>query len=154
MSVAIAKWALDEYRRMIEVGLLDDRRVEFLNGEIVEMSPEGEPHAYFSHEAAKYFGRLLADRADVRQGKPITISTSASEPEPDLAIVQVLGREYLQHHPYPENVFWLIESSNVSLSTDMNAKRKAYAVDGIREYWMMDLKDHQLKVSRDPANGD
>jgi Uma2 family endonuclease len=154
MSVTTAKWTLDEYHRMIEVGLLDDRRVELLNGEIVEMSPEGEPHAYFSHEAAKYLGRLLGDRADIRQGKPITIPTSASEPEPDLAIVQALGREYLQHHPYPENIFWLIESSNTSLSKDMNAKRKTYAAAGIHEYWVIDLKHHQLKVFRDPANGD
>jgi Uma2 family endonuclease len=154
MSVTIAKWTLDEYHRMIEIGLLDERHVELLNGEIVEMSPEGEPHAYFSHEAAKYLGRLLGDRADVRQGKPITIPTSASEPEPDLAIVQVLGREYLQHHPYPENIFWLVESSNASLSKDTNAKRKAYAAAGICEYWVMDLKYHQLRVFRKPANGD
>ncbi|NJN57825.1 MAG: Uma2 family endonuclease [Leptolyngbyaceae cyanobacterium SL_5_9] len=154
MSVTIAKWTLDEYHRMIEVGLLDDRQVELLNGEIVEMSPEGEPHAYFSHEAAKYLGRLLGDRADIRQGKPITIPTSTSEPEPDLAIVQVLGREYLQHHPYPENIFWLIESSNASLSKDTSAKRKAYAAANIREYWIMDLKHYQLRVFRDPANGD
>nr|WP_199318638.1 MULTISPECIES: hypothetical protein [Cyanophyceae] len=38
MSVAIAKWTLDEYHRMIEVGLLEHRQVELLNGEIVEMS--------------------------------------------------------------------------------------------------------------------
>lgn len=154
MSVAIAKWTLDDYHRMIEVGLLNDRRVELLSGEIVEMSPEGEPHAYFSHEAAKYLGKLLGDRVAIRQGKPITIPISNSEPEPDLAIVQPLGREYLQHHPYPENVFWLVEFSNASLSKDINAKRKAYAAAGIREYWVMDLKHHQLKVFRDPASSD
>jgi len=59
-----------------------------------------------SHEAAKYLGQLLGNRADICQGKPITISISNSEPEPDLAIVQSLEREYLQHHPYPESIFW------------------------------------------------
>ena len=53
MSVAIAKWTLDADHRMIASGLLDGRAVELLNGEIVEMSPEGEAHAYLSHEAAK-----------------------------------------------------------------------------------------------------
>ncbi|NJL41002.1 MAG: hypothetical protein HC840_21425 [Leptolyngbyaceae cyanobacterium RM2_2_4] len=52
MSVAIAKWTLDEYHRMIEVGLLDDRQVELLNGAIVEMSPEGPEHAQGSTDAA------------------------------------------------------------------------------------------------------
>lgn len=154
MSVAIAKWTLDDYHRMIEIGLLDDRQVELLNGEIVEMSPEGEPHAYYSTEADSYLRKVLGDRVTIRQGKPITIISSNSEPEPDVAIVQPLGKEYLQHHPYPENIFWLIEFSNTSLSKDTDIKRKTYAAAGIREYWVMDLKHRQLKVFRDPANGD
>ena len=44
MTVAVAKWTLAEYHRMIETGLLDDKRVELIRGEIVEMAPEGEPH--------------------------------------------------------------------------------------------------------------
>ena len=46
---------------MIEAGILDNRCVELLNREIVEMPPEGEPHAYFSSEAEEYLMRLLAD---------------------------------------------------------------------------------------------
>lgn len=46
----------------------------------------------------------------VRQAKPITLPND-SEPAPDLAILQRLGREYLEHHPYHENIFWLIEYS-------------------------------------------
>ena len=154
MSVAIAKWTLDDYHRMIEVGLLDDRQVELLNGEIIEMSPEGEPHAYYSTAASDYLKSVLGDRVTIRQAKPITISASASEPEPDVAIVQPLGREYLQHHPYPENVFWLIECSNTSLTKDLEIKRKAYAAANIGEYWVIDLKNQHLKVFRDPVDGD
>lgn len=29
MSIALAKWSLDDYHRMIDSGLLDRRRVEF-----------------------------------------------------------------------------------------------------------------------------
>jgi Uma2 family endonuclease len=43
MRVTTAKWTIDEYHRMIAAGILEDRRVELLQGEIVEMSPEGEP---------------------------------------------------------------------------------------------------------------
>ncbi len=104
MTVTAAKWTIDEYHRMIAAGILDNRRVELLKGEIVEMPPEGEEHAYFSSEAGEYLMRLLGDRASVRAPKPITLAND-SEPEPDLAIVQRLGREYLEHHPYPENIF-------------------------------------------------
>ncbi|MEO0935451.1 MAG: Uma2 family endonuclease, partial [Cyanobacteria bacterium J06641_2] len=104
MTVTLAKWTIEEYHQMIEAGIFDNRRVELIRGEIVEMSPEGEPHAYFSTEAGTYLIRLLGDKAMVRPAKPIILPNN-SEPEPDIAIVQPLGREYLEHHPYPENVF-------------------------------------------------
>lgn len=153
MSVLIAKWTLDEYHQMIEAGILDDRRVELLRGEIIEMPPEGEPHAFGSNEAFKYLLRVLDGLADVRADKPITLPNQ-SEPEPDLAIVEDLGREYRSHHPYPENIFWLIEYSNSSLSKDLETKRKIYAEVGIREYWVVNLKKSELIVFRDPQNGD
>lgn len=87
MTLATAKWAIAEYHRMIEAGILDDRRVELLKGEIVEMPPEGEPHAYFSTVAGIYLIRLLGERAMIRSAKPITLANN-SEPEPDIAIVQ------------------------------------------------------------------
>ncbi|AFY75680.1 MAG: Uma2 family endonuclease [Hydrococcus sp. C42_A2020_068] len=153
MTVTVAKWTIDEYHRMIAAGILTDRRVELLKGEIVEMPPEGESHAYFSTEAAEYLIRLLGDRAMVRASKPITLPND-SEPEPDLAIVQRLGREYLEHHPYPENIFWLIEYSDSSLEKDLETKSKVYAEANILEYWVVNLKKRQLIVFRDPQDGE
>lgn len=151
MTVTAAKWTIDEYHRMIAAGILDNRCVELLKGEIVEMPPEGEAHAYFSSEAGEYLMRLLGDRAMVRSAKPITLPND-SEPEPDLAIVQRLGREYLQHHPYPENIFWLIEYSDSSLDKDIETKSKVYAQARILEYWVVNLKKRQLIVFRDPQD--
>ncbi|MBE9009342.1 Uma2 family endonuclease [Pseudanabaenaceae cyanobacterium LEGE 13415] len=153
MSVSIAKWTLNEYHQMIEAGILDDRRVELLRGEIVEMPPEGEPHAYGTTETRDYLIVVLGTRAKVREAKPITLPNN-SEPEPDIAIVEPLGREYLSHHPYPENIFWLIEYSNSSLSKDLEIKRKIYAEVGIPEYWVVNLRKPELIVFREPQNGD
>ena len=153
MTITVAKWTINEYHRMIAAGILDNRRVELLKGEIVEMSPEGEPHAYFSSEAGEYLIRLLGDRAMVRPAKPITLPND-SEPEPDIAIVQRLGREYLEHHPYPENVFWLIEYSDSSLDKDLETKSRIYAEAKIPEYWVVNLKKRQIIVFRDPEDGE
>ncbi len=153
MSVIVAKWTIDEYHCMIDAGILSDRKVELLKGEIVEMSPEGEPHAYCSHEAAKYLTNLLGDYATIRQAKPITLPND-SEPEPDIAIVQPLGREYRQHHPYPENIFWLIEYANSSLEKDLETKSKIYAQAGISEYWVVNLKKLHLVVFREILDGE
>lgn len=148
-----AKWTIDEYHQMIAAGILDNRRVELLRGEIVEMSPEGEPHAYFSSEAGEYLIKLLGELAMVRLDKPITLP-NASEPEPDIAIVQRLGREYLTHHPYPENIFWLIEYANSSLEKDLEIKSRIYAEVDIAEYWVVNLKKRQLVFFRHPEDGE
>jgi Uma2 family endonuclease len=151
MTVTLAKWTIDEYHSMIQAGLLDNRQVELLTGEIVEMPPEGEAHAYFSSEAEEYLRELLKSKATVRSGKPITLHDN-SEPEPDIAIVQKLGREYLAHHPYSENIFWLIEYSNSSLEKDLGIKTKIYATAGVQEYWVVNLKQRQLIVFRQPQD--
>jgi Uma2 family endonuclease len=153
MSLTAIKWSVEDYHRMISAGILDDRRVELLRGEIVEMAPEGEPHAYSRNEAGEYLTRLLGDRAKVRQDSPITLPNN-SEPEPDIAIVQNLGREYRSHHPYAENIFWVIEYSQSSLNKDLEVKCKIYAEVGIPEYWVVNLTKLELVVFRDPRNGE
>lgn len=153
MTVTTTKWTINDYHRMIDAGILRSRKVELLKGEIVEISPEGEPHAYCSDEAGEYLANLLGERAKIRQAKPITLPND-SEPEPDIAIVQRLGREYKEHHPYPENIFWLIEYSNTSLEKDLEIKSKIYAQAGILEYWVINLKKSHLVVFREQLNGD
>ena len=153
MIFITAKWTLDEYHRMVSAGILCDRHVELLKGEIIEMPPEREPHAYCSDEAGEYLTKLLGERAKVRHAKPITLLNN-SEPEPDIAIVQRRGREYREHHPYPENIFWLIEYANSSLEKDLEIKNKIYAEAGIQEYWVVNLKKFHLVVFREPLDGD
>ncbi|VXD22207.1 conserved hypothetical protein [Planktothrix serta PCC 8927] len=148
----LAKWTIEDYHRMIDAEILTQRQVELLNGEIVEMAPEGEVHAYSSDEAGEYLIYLLGNRAKVRQGKPITIPLSNSEPEPDIAIVERLGQDYRNHHPYPENIFWLIEYSNSSLTKDLEIKTKIYAEAQIPEYWVINLKTLTLVVFRSPRD--
>ncbi|WP_089939110.1 Uma2 family endonuclease [Candidatus Entotheonella palauensis] len=153
MALTTAKWTLDDYHRIIDAGILDDRPVELLNGEIVDMSPEGEPHASASADAGEYLMQLLGDRAQVRPAKPITLPNVTSEPEPDLAIVQRLGRAYRLHHPYPEHIFWLIEYANTSLSKDLGEKKAIYADAGIQEYWVVNLREMTVLIFRHPVNG-
>ncbi len=154
MTITIAKWTLDEYHQIIEAGVLLDRQVEFLNGEVIEMPPEGPEHAYRSTTSADLLRRKLGDRAWVRDAKPITLLGTASEPEPDIAVVEALGEVYVTRHPYPENVYLLIEYAYSSLAKDTDAKRKLYARSGIQDYWVINLKDRHVIVYRNPQNED
>ncbi|XZN89063.1 MAG: Uma2 family endonuclease [Microcoleus sp.] len=152
MSVTTVKWTVADYHRIIEAGILEGRKVELIGGEIIEMAPEGESHAYCSDEAGEYLMYLLGDRAKVRQGKPITLPLNNSEPEPDIAVIQRLGQNYREHHPYPENIFWLIEYSNSTLTKNLGIKSQIYAQAGICEYWVVNLRTMELIVFRDPTD--
>jgi Uma2 family endonuclease len=53
MIKTLAKWTIEDYHRMIQAGILCDRQVELLAGEIVEMTPESPLHTFYS-------GKILA----------------------------------------------------------------------------------------------
>ncbi len=145
MVLTTYKWTNDKYHQAIDSGLFVNDPVELLRGEIIVMAPEREPHAYYNTEVADYLRNQLHGRAKIRDAKPITLPNN-SEPEPDIAVVQPLGKEYLQHHPYPENIFFIIEFSQATLSKDLIIKKNIYAESGIKEYWVVDLQNLQLKI--------
>ncbi|MBD2092574.1 Uma2 family endonuclease [Microcoleus sp. FACHB-1515] len=146
--ITIAKWTIDEYHRMIEAGILDDKKVELLNGQIVEMPHEGVPHAGVGDQVEDHIRQQLGDRAKLRIGKPITLPND-SEPEPDLCICRDI--RYNTHHPYPEDIYWLVELADSSLRKDLEVKTQIYAAAGIHEYWVLNLKVLELLVFRLPT---
>ena len=148
MVVTTYRWTLDRYHQAITAGIFEDQPIELLQGELIVMTPEGEPHAYYNTEAADYLRGLLGDRAKVRDAKPITLPND-SEPAPDLAIVKPFGKVYLEHHPYPEDIFWVVEFSQSTLSKDLGVKKTIYAEAGIPEYWVVNLKETCVHVFRD-----
>ena len=153
MALMTKTWTVAEYHRLVDDGILDDQPVELLKGEIVVMPAEGAPHASISTDAGEYLMRLLGERVQVRQAKPITLTAFDSEPEPDVAIVRRSPQRYRDHHPYPENVLWLIEYANTSLGKDLDQKKRVYADAGIPEYWVVNLRDMTVLVFRDPDAG-
>jgi len=154
MTVTLAKFTLDQYHRMVAAGILANCPVELLNGEIVEMPSEGTAHADLSSDAGDYLRQLLGDRAKVREGHPITLPETNSEPEPDLAIVRRRAAGYGDRHPDPADVFWLIEFANTSLGKDLEEKSQVYAKSQIREYWVVNLRQMELVVKRNPVDGE
>jgi Uma2 family endonuclease len=137
---------------MIEAGMLSEHPVELIGGKIIEMSPEGSIHSFINYRGVIYLRSLLGDRAIIREAHPITLANS--EPEADIAIVRPPDTLYLEHHPYPEDIYWLIEISDRTLNKDLGVKKKVYAGAGIREYWVIDLNSKTLKVFQNPLQED
>ncbi|GBF79362.1 Uma2 family endonuclease [Aphanothece sacrum] len=151
VTLTTAKFSVEDYHKMIEYGLLNNRQVELINGIILEMSPEGTEQAYLGETFANHLRRLTQGFAWIREARPITISNS--EPEPDIAVVRLPHSMYRSHHPYPEDIYLLIEISYSTLGFDTSEKRDTYATAEIQDYWVVDVKNKQLIVYRFPLNG-
>lgn len=142
------KWTVEDYHQIINSGVLEGKSVELLEGEIIAMSPEKPIHSSQIDTIADYLRKVLQGAAKVREAHPITLDNS--EPEPDIAIVKFNDQNYANHHPYPQNIHWLIEVSNSTLVKDLEEKPITYARNGIIEYWVIDLPNQKLWIFTQP----
>lgn len=153
-----AKFTVSDYHRMIEAGIFVNRLVELIDGVIIEMPPYSPEHSSYSGNLADKFRDWLGNRALVREGKPVSLTTSNSEPQPDIAIVRSPRSLYLNRHPYSEDIYLLVEVSKSTLAFDtgeeITDKPKLYASAGINEYWVVDVNNRKLIVYRNPENGE
>lgn len=150
MTLTTYKWSIEEWHELVDAGLLEGKPVEFLEGEIVTVSPEGVEHRYTNSSIVKYLRVILDKIAEIQESHPITLDNS--EPEPDVAVVRLPETIYRTRHPYPQDIYWLIEISNRTLKTDLNQKKITYARNGIPEYWVIDLANKKLIVHTQVQN--
>lgn len=148
-----AKFSIEEFEGILASGVLGDRQLELLQGDLVEMPSEGSAHSGLANLIADYLRGLLGDRARIREGYHITLPDLASEPIPDIAIVKPSPDFYRSRNPYPSDSFWLIEVAYSSLKKDLGIKAALYAQAGIPEYWMVDVNAEILIVHRGARGG-
>ncbi len=143
-----------EYERMGQSGILsEDERVELVNGEIIKMSPIGEPHAACVAILTQLITLRLRLSAIVWVQNPIVLD-DYSEPQPDLAVLKPRADFYRQAHPRPEDVLIVIEVSDSTLSFDRKVKLPLYARAGIPEAWLVNIPEERIEVYGDPVNGE
>ncbi len=66
------KWSIAKWHELVETGVLEDQPVELLEGEIIQMSPEGVPHTYTNRCIADYLREILQGLAYISENHPIT----------------------------------------------------------------------------------
>jgi hypothetical protein len=142
----------DEYFRMVEAGILTkDDHVELIEGEIVEMPPTGDYHAGILSQLTMLFKSVLGTEAVLRHQDPLRLS-SQSAPQPDFAVVKFRPDFYKGSHPGPEDVLLLIEIADSSLTFDRRVKAPLYGQAGVRELWIVNIKDRTIEVYREPSD--
>lgn len=133
---------------MGEAGILaPDARVELIDGEIIEMSPQGSRHFTAMRQVEAVLRRVFHEGFDVRMQGPLDLN-ERNQPEPDVAVVKGHMSDFLDAHP--SEAVLVVEVSNTTLAFDQTNKVAVYAQAHIPEYWIVNLVDYRLEVYRDP----
>jgi Uma2 family endonuclease len=93
------RWTRAEYERIVHVGgFSPGARLELLDGEIIDVSPQKSLHASTADLVEAALRACCPDNAYLRSQKPLALD-DLSEPEPDIALVPGAARDYLHRHP-------------------------------------------------------
>jgi Uma2 family endonuclease len=142
------RWTVAEFHQLRAAAWLESRRLILVEGEILEMPSPNPPHDAslgLTEEALRgAFGHGFWVR-----GQMALVLGLATDPVPDIAVVQGRPRDYTDH---PRSALLVVEIAESSLSYDCGDKADLYAAGGVREYWVVDLVHRQVVVHRDPVS--
>lgn len=145
----VARLSVQDYNRIVETGVLDGRRIEFIDGRICEMTPIGSKHESAVDQLARWSFRSIDDSVLIRIQQSLGLPLLASVPEPDVAWVQ--NGDYTQTRPTADDVILLIEVADTSVDYDLGEKARLYSAAGIRDYWVVDCPRRRVVVHREPG---
>ena len=86
-SVKTHLWTRDEYYKMAELGFFHGKRVELIEGEIIEMSPMKSPRMTGISLASEVLREVFVKGYTIRIQGPLNFG-ELNEPEPDVAVVK------------------------------------------------------------------
>ena len=147
-------WTIERYHAAIEAGILtEDDRVELIFGKLYLRMPVGKMHAACLSKINRLFHERYLQDYELRRENPVTLPNE-TEPEPDFVVAYQKDDYYASGHPTPPDILILIEVSDATLGADRTTKASAYAMAGIKEYWIVNLKSRKLELHLDPQPED
>jgi len=146
------RFSVDEYYRMIELGLLKDyEKAEIIEGELIKKMTIGDRHAAIVNLLNRFFVKNVSDDVLVSVQNPVRLS-DYNEPEPDVALTDL--RKYDgKRHPQPSEIILIVEVSDSTLKYDRDVKLALYAEAEIPEVWIVNLPNDIIEVHQKPSVG-
>jgi len=143
-------FTVDDYHRMTEAGiLLEDDRVELIEGELIEMAAIGNRHSAAVDRLTELFVERLQRRAIVRVQGSVRLN-ERNEPQPDLVILRRREDFYEKAPAGSGDTLLVIEVADSSLDFDRDIKAPLYARTGVPEFWIVDLEARAVSIFREP----
>ncbi len=142
-------WSSEEYYRLVELGMFLNRRVELVEGQIVEMPTPSNYHFAALSLAGDALRASFGHGFWVRLQGTLDLGTR-SVLDPDLAVIPGTPRQNAAANN-PTTALLVVEISEMTLTFDRRRKGSLYARAGIADYWVVNLVDRQLEVYRHPV---
>lgn len=152
MPVQLKKRLLtvEEYHKMGEAGILQEKGIELIRGEIIAMSPIGSKHASCVNLLNEILFEQVGREVIISIQNPVQLGDS-SEPEPDIALLKRTEGRYFTQLPGASDVLLVIEVADTSVMFDREVKLPLYAESGIPEFWLINLEENEIEVYWQPS---
>ncbi|MFN3538029.1 MAG: Uma2 family endonuclease [Brevundimonas sp.] len=147
------RFDFDDFERISQAGVFAraQKRVELLDGEIIEMAPISASHGDLTVELAVLLTNALRT---LELKEPLKVSGHVSlrigehsAPEPDILLARPPeGRVYYE----AADAVLVIEISISTRNNDLKIKTPLYARAGIPELWIVEPENRRVRVCRHP----
>jgi Uma2 family endonuclease len=141
------RFSLEQYLQMSEMGMFVDTRVEYIDGEIFQISPQMNDHAFVVSNCADVLAEVFP-KARYWVRLQATLKIAGSAPEPDLAVTdgpRQPGQECC------DSALLVVEVSDTTIDHDLKLKAGLYAAGKIADYWIIDVRSKAVIVHRVPT---
>ena len=142
------RWTREEFLQMIDLGWFQDKRVELIDGQVIEMAAQLDLHLAGITATEDALRLAFGSGYWVRVQGSLDLSPHGI-PSPDLAVVP--GSHRGAGRTIAKSALLVVEVSDTTLADDRNHKAPLYAAGGIADYWIVHLVQRQLEVYRDPV---
>jgi Uma2 family endonuclease len=144
------RFTVQEFEHMGKTGVLYGRKVELLDGEIIDMNADGDGHSTWTGSLTERLVLAFQGKARVIPQQTMRLIEDFYMPVPDFTVTPL--ERYQPRVVRSDEISIAIEISDSTLSDDRTYKQKLYARNGVLEYWILNVQAGQLEVYRDREN--
>ncbi len=141
------RFTFEEYMQLSESSVLKNPHTELIDGEIIDMAAQKDPHAYAVSKINRLLVALFPDPLWLKLQATVQLD-NWSAPEPDFAVMS--GPPPKEDEP-PIHPLLFVEVSDTTVSYDRRTKSSLYAAHAVPDYWLVNLNATQVEVHRDPV---
>jgi Uma2 family endonuclease len=142
------RWTREELLQMIDLGWFQDKRVELIGGEVIEMASQFDLHLASITLTGDQLRAAFGSGYWVRVQGSLDLSPHGI-PDPDIAVTP--GSPQGATKTIAKAALLVVDVSETTLAYDRYSKASLYAAGGIADYWIVNLPQRQLEVYRDPV---